>query len=341
MSLRLAALAANAAAASTESSSGSSDPPKQSSAYSILQKGEAASGGAASVTVSSGLAISNGFAVAPSVCEAPREDRFVNQKFLQQLLVDKDLKTVYCFVPKAACTSWKVWFRQQQAKRHPGTVRVWKGLPERLVVHDPIHSGLRILSRESSEAKVIRFLTRPDFFKFTFVRNPFTRIASAYLNKHVNGGYPHNRKYWNERFFNGIAPYEALMRRQNGSDFIQFGDFMWLLKIMAQHRLSRMDPHAKPQINLCKLDRIRYDFIGRFENLDADVVKVMHQFGLEEKEAFSEGHGAHPTNAGDKLADLYDKRAYDALLEAYAPDFQIPLNNITYEAPLSLKERYN
>ncbi|CAI5523679.1 unnamed protein product [Closterium sp. Naga37s-1] len=138
------------------------------------------------------------FVVEESVCAAPRAAGFVNQKFLQQMLVDEELKAVYCSVPKVACTSWKVWFREQLSKRLGGNNSPRVKLFARTSVHSPLQSGLSIMGYGFEEHENIRFLTRPDFFKFSFVRNPFTRIASAYLNKHVNGVGLHGRQYWNE-----------------------------------------------------------------------------------------------------------------------------------------------
>ena len=49
----------------------------------------------------------------------------------------------------------------------------------------------------------MNLITRPDFFKFSFVRNPFSRIASAYSNKIVTSDTPGkatgpgSRQYWN------------------------------------------------------------------------------------------------------------------------------------------------
>ena len=63
--------------------------------------------------------------------------------------------------------------------------------------HSPEFSGLRHLAYHYEEHEAIRALTRLDFFKFTFVRNPFERLASVYLNKHVDGGPPYSRQFWN------------------------------------------------------------------------------------------------------------------------------------------------
>ncbi|CAI5519548.1 unnamed protein product [Closterium sp. Naga37s-1] len=254
------------------------------------------------------------FKVHPSVCDSRAPTPFVNRRYLQQLLVDEQLKTVYCFVPKAGCTGWKVWFRQQQNR--PNATDAW-------IAHDPKHSGLKLLAFDMQEREfsfvrnpytrlpsaylnkhvgggpphdheywnsrffhniapywqllgltcltfltpfnlppcppfplfpppsllqVIQFLTRPDYFKFTFVRNPYTRLPSAYLNKHVGGGPPHDREYWNSRFFHNIAPYRQLLDRNNGSDLFDFPDFVELTWHMEKSRRSIMDAHIMPEV---------------------------------------------------------------------------------------------
>ncbi|CAI7873209.1 unnamed protein product, partial [Closterium sp. NIES-54] len=143
-----------------------------------------------------------------------------------------------------------------------------------------------------------------------------------------------------QRFFAGLQAYNELMKSQNGSDFIPFSTFMSFLQMQATRYVARMDPHVRPQINLCKLNSIRYDFIGRFENLEEDVAKVMQQFGKEGKDAFNIGHGAHPTNASDKLLELYDQGAFEAAMVAYKTDFSVPLNGLEYGPPQALVEKF-
>ncbi|CAI5490760.1 unnamed protein product [Closterium sp. Naga37s-1] len=299
--------------------------------------GASAEAGAALVTAVPRAAA---FAVEKSVCSAPRAAGFVNQKYLQQMLVDEELKTVYCSVPKVACTSWKVWFRQQLAKRLGGNKSPRVKLFARTSVHSPLQSGLSIMGYGFEEHENIWFLTRPDFFKFSFVRNPFTRIASAYLNKHVNGVGLQGRKYWNERFFMGIPAYKTFMKSRNGSDFIPFSTFMSFLQQRATRCVECMDPHVRPQIDLCKLDAIRYDFIGRFENLEEDVAKVTWHFGEEEKNPFHDAHWAHPTNASARLLELYDKSAFEDATIAYKSEFNVPLNGLEYRPPQALVDRF-
>ncbi|CAI7864437.1 unnamed protein product [Closterium sp. NIES-54] len=66
-----------------------------------------------------------------------RAESFGKQRFLRQFIVDENLKAIYCFVPKVACTGWKTWFREQQGQANVSDV---------FLTHDKARSGLRILA---------------------------------------------------------------------------------------------------------------------------------------------------------------------------------------------------
>ncbi|CAI7779449.1 unnamed protein product [Closterium sp. NIES-54] len=240
------------------------------------------------------------FVVEPSVCEAPAAVSFKGkaERFLRQFIVDENLKTIYCFVPKVACTSWKTWFRQQQQGQGQ------KNISDVYLTHDHYKSGLRILAYHYNEYEVIRLLTRPDFFKFSFIRNP------------------------------------KLVEEQGGKDLFGFSDFAYLLRNVEERVRSYMESHVQPQMDVCRFDAIKFDFIGRFESLDADVAEVLHRLNKTDASgAFSIGLNAHRTNAEDKLTSLYDERAFTEASHLYASDFNIPLNNISYDVPEGLARK--
>ncbi|CAI5519550.1 unnamed protein product [Closterium sp. Naga37s-1] len=227
-------------------------------------EGRDSSDGSSSSSSSSGAS----FVVEPSVCEAPAAVSFKGkaERFLRQFIVDEKLNTIYCFVPKAACTSWKTWFRQQQQGQGQ------KNISDVYLTHDHYKSGLRILAYHYNEYEVIRLLTRPDFFKFSFIRNP------------------------------------KLMEEQGGKDLFGFSDFAYLLRNVEERVRSYMESHVQPQMDVCRFDAIKFDFIGRFESLDADVAEVLHRLNKTDASgAFSIGLNAHRTNAEDKLTSLYDE----------------------------------
>ncbi|CAI5512889.1 unnamed protein product [Closterium sp. Naga37s-1] len=90
----------------------------------------------------------------------------------------ESLGVFYCAVPKAACTSWKMWMRQQH--HDPNAA-------DRASVHRPYRSHLPAVWFGMSEPEAIRAVTRRDLVRFVFVRNPFSRLVSAYMDKVVQG----------------------------------------------------------------------------------------------------------------------------------------------------------
>jgi hypothetical protein len=99
---------------------------------------------------------------------------------------------VYAPVPKSACSSLKVILYRLQLLDQPELPvfqqRDFNGRSFHLFMD---HNYT--LSRQTAD-KARSILQSPDVFKFTFVRHPLDRIASAYLNKFVTERY--NSEQW-------------------------------------------------------------------------------------------------------------------------------------------------
>lgn len=252
------------------------------------------------------------------------------QRFASQFFVDEDRKTIYCSIPKVACTSFKIYLRQIKNLSNP--YDSW-------VVHDPSKSGLKELWWHYSERAAIKIITCPDFFKFTFVRNPFSRAVSVFLDKHVNGGPPYTRQHWNRKFF-GQLGFRASRFSKNPGGLLSFGQFVDLVGGVMRRERETIEPHIAPQMDMCALNEIKYDFVGRFENLEEDAKKVMGIIGVEKLSAFSIGKKDHPTNASSRLTTFYDEDVFRSVKCTYSMDFEIPFNNISFRPPEILLEKY-
>lgn len=139
--------------------------------------------------------------------------------------------------------------------------------------------------------------------KFVFVRNPYTRLLSAYLDKVVRVGY-----------FSpgGKLAGEALSRRNRTPTF---SDFCTWLEDGGLHR----NAHWAPQSSLLLLPLEHFDFVGKFENLDEDFKLLQRR--IIGKCSELERRGPPATDAGSLLDQYYKPLDYQRVESLYAEDF--------------------
>ncbi|MCC5915637.1 MAG: sulfotransferase family 2 domain-containing protein [Balneolaceae bacterium] len=109
-------------------------------------------------------------------------------------------------------------------------------------------------------------LTYKKYFTFTFVRNPYTRLLSAFRFL-KNGGFGEPDRRWAEK---NIMQYDTV------NDFVM----EWL-----NEESMWSYPHFKPQYSfVCDIsEKPEVDFIGKFENIDQDFDKVCSILGIENR----------------------------------------------------------
>jgi hypothetical protein len=140
-----------------------------------------------------------------------------------------------------------------------------------------------------------------DFFKFCFVRNPYTRALSCYLDKFVQNEWERAR----------LSPILGL-----SSDGIPtFYEF--LLAVRAQPPGER-DIHWESQAFHLRPSVVNYSFIGRFEHFQDDMGKVVELLGLT---PYSGKKDIHATNSGKLLNQYYGPGEKKLVRQIYRDDF--------------------
>ena len=141
-------------------------------------------------------------------------------------------------------------------------------------------------------------------YKFTFVRDPYARALSAYLDKIATG---------NPEFLGIIG---GMIGRQGRS--LSFADFL--------HRLDdgylTANIHWAPQADVIALPPARLDFVGRVETLEPDLARVMDRiFGPAGHRMVRRTEGVR--SASRRLADFYGSAERRLVRKLYARDFEL------------------
>ncbi|MEM9411405.1 MAG: sulfotransferase family protein, partial [Planctomycetota bacterium] len=174
----------------------------------------------------------------------------------KKLIIDSQ-KAVYFEIPKVACTTINFLlirlfiragkkFSVQEVHTDPDLPRVWGRLDNKVA----------------------------SYFKFAFVRDPLTRIQSCFLDKIKPIGFNETEAYENGLYI----------------PFKQFGDLFWpgmnfndFAVSVSQIDDQEADPHFRSQSSFVANndDELEIDFIGKFENLESDLTRLLARFGVE------------------------------------------------------------
>lgn len=256
------------------------------------------------------------------------------------IIISDKLKVVYVPVFKVGTTSmmWNIAFlenMQQVVKANISDAGVRDYL-----LHD-FHSNLwhDHAAYSLPSARVRATLNDPSYLKFGFVRNPYHRIVSAYLDKVVK--WPFESAEYQVQMY-GLYGENHEMRALRNRTKPSFKEFLSAIeKVIAMPRTrtsdlnhpdsfednsSRRDLHWRPQVELLHPDLIHFDFLGRFDRMDDDkqhVLKWMYRH--TDRRMPETRRRLHTTDPKDKVGLLQllreDEAARQTLLRIYKSDF--------------------
>lgn len=236
----------------------------------------------------------------------------LQQPFASDIIVSEVVKLVYCPIPKAASSNWKYLIRKLEG---------FPDFADLSVAHHHNKSYLRYLS-DYSPSEVTQILSDKEYFKFAFVRNPYIRLLSCYMDKFRNMAdnyttseyIPFLADAFSWRYARSIDPLVAPR-----PSFRSFVDAVFTADPRS------MNHHWRPQTLLCGFDFIKYDFIGRMENLSIDASHVLEAIGHHQEQFPShEEIQFPPSGASWQLAQqLYSAEMLFKVRTLYADDFRL------------------
>jgi hypothetical protein len=216
---------------------------------------------------------------------------------------------VYVNIPKAACSTIKRTLWQLEKKTDAqNKIPDMEEIDKFQEAAESPHFYQDILNLPFLYLHDIRtedfFKRMEEYFVFTFVRNPYSRLLSAYLDK-IAGNAPQKRRL--------LLSFDMPEETQ-----LSFKDFV---RLVARQPLIDMDAHWRPQTVATLKRCLRYDFIGSFENLDADFSFVEQRIFPAQKQKL-EVWAPHRTGATDKISSYYDEETISLVQKIYTDDFK-------------------
>lgn len=141
-----------------------------------------------------------------------------------------------------------------------------------------------------------------DFFKFAFVRNPWSRVVSCYCNKVLTKCHPAFEECYDK-------------------DFAYFVDFINRIDV------ANCDPHIKLQTRLFPINEL--DFIGRLETFSEDLQHVLSMLNIndipmEHKNSSKHEHYSHYYT--ERTKKIIAKK-YKADIKAFNYQFEYEFSN--------------
>jgi len=205
---------------------------------------------------------------------------------------------IYVETPKVACSSIKYYLQYLEVDGDKSRIP-----------RNPHHRDQSPLPRVlagNNRPHFERVLQSGDYYLFSFVRNPYSRVLSCYLDKIVGTAY--ERKIRLPQL--GYEP----------DDEVSFVEFLERVREQPQHL---RDIHWSPQWYLMGVHNgLEYDFIGRFENFQSEFEDVLDYLqGDNELIQRTENKQVVKTSANDKVLRYYNEAEKQLVDEIYTDDF--------------------
>ena len=219
------------------------------------------------------------------------------EEFEYTVNISLKYKYVYVETAKVACSTIKLILQRMELDD-----------PD-YVARDLVDMHSRIYSPLCSPARVggfPRYLNRDDVTVFCFVRNPYTRVLSCYLDK------IRNNMRAKKSVLSALEYDPEDMQRD-----ISFGEFV---EAISRQSIGDMDPHWRIQYHQTFQDQIDYDFVGRFESLEDDLKSILGRITPEYVNYWGV-ENRHATGSSSQILEFYDQNTEEQVYEIYRKDF--------------------
>ena len=227
---------------------------------------------------------------------------------LNNFIFCKKSNIVFAYVPKVACTNWKCILRYLDG--HADYL-------DAQIAHDRKRSGLAYLSTLPGGADL---LANPDVPKLTCVRNPYTRILSAYLNKIKPFAVDKVSPDWDPYFHMVFQEINAFRQQRHPElPVVSFRCFLDWLENSGNALVK--NEHWIAQTEILGKGEVAFDYMGHFENLATDAPILLERMGCDIPFPSQKAVNFPSTRATELTRNYFSSIEIEQVRRIYVSDF--------------------
>ncbi|KAL4229331.1 hypothetical protein ACF0H5_012372 [Mactra antiquata] len=254
----------------------------------------------------------NGYQLAASTFNACANHKIPAPGAMNRVHVFLQKRLLYCPMEKIGTTFWRRLFYMITSK-DPSKYATPYDVPIKLALENT-----RVFTQPIQTAKSRNLLSESSF-SFLFVRNPYSRVLSAFIDKIV----PPNPYYWKNLGGKAVSIFRPNQQAQQPAMVkgrpaprptypvaydVTFGEFLKLATAMEKSNRG-VDPHILSTNKGCKPCTYPYKYIGRMETFKDDALYIMKKLGM---------------NASTEI--MYEKFSYLSLYDAIEDSVESPFS---------------
>jgi hypothetical protein len=212
------------------------------------------------------------------------------------IYISKKYKYIYIETPKVCCSTIK------------RTLVSYEIAPRVINDGESVHiAATKELGSIKDYDSLRELLSNDEYFKFCFVRNPYSRLLSCFLNK-----FTHENSHYED------------WAKSIGLDANVPISFDKFVETLSKGNNLKVNGHWTPQTELLGFDvnGFKYDFIGRMDDFKTDFELVKNKiFNLKRNATFEKDNRSSVTSAGKKVESYLTDNTREIIQDMYKEDF--------------------
>ena len=213
--------------------------------------------------------LSKGLARAEFLRQKCQSSKGFKRSISVRVSLDEHYRLLFCPMCKMASTFWTRVFKMLKKNRQTDGKTLLTPYDVPISQAPPAHTIVKLKASDNYHSAEV-----DGFFKFLFIRDPYSKIFSAFVDKIVGP----NPYFWKYYGINAISRFRKDRSEKCGSD-VRFDEFVKYIVHMYKTRNS-LECHVDT-FDICGPCEMNYTYIGKMETFKEDTYAILSHLKQE------------------------------------------------------------